>query len=56
MALDRELAERIVASVDEGFADQIAFTQDMIRFGSVRGEKIWSRITCTGPSETGAIP
>lgn len=37
MTLDKELADRIRASVIEGFEDQLAFTQDMVRFGSTRG-------------------
>lgn len=37
MKLDAQLKDRIVASVAEGFSDQIAFTQEMVRFASVRG-------------------
>ncbi len=37
MPLDKDLTERIKASVAEGFDDQVAFTQAMVRFGSVRG-------------------
>ena len=39
MPLDPTLRDRILASVEAGFAEQIAFTQEMIRFGSVRGEE-----------------
>ncbi|MDB5590030.1 ArgE/DapE family deacylase [Enterovirga sp.] len=39
MALDPTLRDRIVASVEAGFAEQVAFTQDLIRFPSVRGEE-----------------
>jgi acetylornithine deacetylase len=39
MPLDTALADRIAASVAEGFAAQVAFTQDLIRFPSIRGEE-----------------
>ncbi len=39
MALDPALRERIVASVEEGFADQVAHTQALVRFASTRGEE-----------------
>jgi acetylornithine deacetylase len=39
MTLDPALRDRILASVDEGFAAQVAFTQDFIRFPSLRGEE-----------------
>src|SRR6478609_2834744 len=39
MPLDPALRDRILASVEAGFAEQVAFTQEMIRFGSVRGEE-----------------
>ena len=39
MPLDPDLASRIAASVAEGFEDQIAFTQDLIRFPSPRGRE-----------------
>ncbi|KFC73885.1 Acetylornithine deacetylase or succinyl-diaminopimelate desuccinylase [Bosea sp. LC85] len=39
MPLDPALRDRILASVEAGFADQIAFTQEMIRFGSLRGQE-----------------
>ena len=37
MPLDPALREKILASVEAGFAEQIAFTQELIRFASVRG-------------------
>ncbi|MCJ2094013.1 ArgE/DapE family deacylase [Methylobacterium sp. J-072] len=37
MALDPALAAEIEASVAEGFADQVAHTQDLVRFASLRG-------------------
>ncbi|MCJ2128320.1 ArgE/DapE family deacylase [Methylobacterium sp. E-045] len=37
MALDPALADRIAASVERGFADQVAHIQALVRFGSVRG-------------------
>lgn len=37
MSLDASLRDRILASVEEGFAKQIAFTQELMRFRSVRG-------------------
>src|SRR5215211_4496032 len=37
MPLDPALAQRIVASVEDGFPDQVAFTQDLVRFPSLRG-------------------
>jgi acetylornithine deacetylase len=39
MPLDPSLRDRIIASVDAGFADQTAYTQDLIRFASLRGEE-----------------
>ena len=39
MSLDPALADRIAASVADGFAAQVAFTQDLVRFPSVRGEE-----------------
>jgi acetylornithine deacetylase len=35
--IDQHLRERIVASVKEGFAEQIEFTKALVRFASVRG-------------------
>jgi acetylornithine deacetylase len=37
MTLDADLRDKIIASVEAGFADQLAFTQELIRFPSVRG-------------------
>ncbi|MDJ1159183.1 ArgE/DapE family deacylase [Chelatococcus sp. SYSU_G07232] len=37
MALDPHTRDKIIASVKQGFADQIAMTREMIRFPSVRG-------------------
>jgi acetylornithine deacetylase len=37
MTLDPALRDRILASVEEGFAEQIAFTQELVRFASLRG-------------------
>ena len=37
MALDPALAAEIEASVAEGFADQVAHTQALVRFASLRG-------------------
>jgi acetylornithine deacetylase len=39
MPLDPTLRDRIIASVEEGFAEQVAYTQELIRFRSVRGEE-----------------
>ena len=39
MALDPDLIARITDSVEAGFADQVAHTQDLIRFPSLRGEE-----------------
>ncbi|SEF41519.1 ArgE/DapE family deacylase [Bosea lathyri] len=39
MPLDPALRAKILASVEAGFAEQIAFTQEMIRFGSLRGQE-----------------
>ena len=39
MPLEPALRDRILASVEAGFAEQIAFTQDMIRFPSTRGDE-----------------
>jgi len=37
LELDASLRDRIAASVETGFAEQIAFTQELVRFASVRG-------------------
>ena len=39
MALDPALRDRILASVEDGFAEQVAYTQELIRFRSTRGEE-----------------
>ena len=39
MPLDPALRDPILASVEAGFADQIGFTQDLIRFPSLRGQE-----------------
>ena len=39
MPLDPELSQRILAAVEEGFAEQIAFTQELVRFPSLRGQE-----------------
>ena len=39
MAIDPSLRKQILASVDTGFAEQIAYTQELIRFASVRGQE-----------------
>jgi acetylornithine deacetylase len=39
MALDTTLQDRIIGAVEEGFSEQIAHTQELVRFRSVRGEE-----------------
>ncbi len=39
MPLDPSLADRLARSVADGFTDQIAFTQDLVRFPSTRGNE-----------------
>lgn len=39
MPLDPVLRERILASVEAGFAEQVAFTRELVRFASIRGEE-----------------
>ena len=39
MAVDKELTRNILAAVDKGFAAQTAFTEDLIRFPSLRGQE-----------------
>jgi acetylornithine deacetylase len=39
MPLDPALRDSIIAAVDEGFDDQIALTQALVRFPSLRGEE-----------------
>lgn len=37
--LDADLRSKILASVDQGFDEQLAFTKDLVRFESVRGHE-----------------
>lgn len=37
MSLDPSIRDRVISSVDQGFGEQVAFTQDLIRFPSTRG-------------------
>jgi acetylornithine deacetylase len=39
MVLDDTLRKKLIASVEDGFAEQIAYTQDLIRLQSVRGDE-----------------
>ena len=39
MTLDPQLGSSILASVEQGFADQVSFTQELMRFASLRGEE-----------------
>ncbi len=39
MAVSDEIANRIIAAVEVGFAEQIAFTQALVRFPSTRGNE-----------------
>jgi acetylornithine deacetylase len=39
MALDKNLCDRILASVEQGFDEQVGYTQDLIRLRSVRGNE-----------------
>jgi acetylornithine deacetylase len=39
MTLDSNLRQRIIASVEQGFAEQIVYTQELVRFRSLRGEE-----------------
>ncbi|GAC1330363.1 MAG: ArgE/DapE family deacylase [Beijerinckiaceae bacterium] len=39
MALDPALRDKIAVSVERGFAGQIAFTQELVRFRSLRGQE-----------------
>ncbi len=39
MTLDAKLADKILDAVDSGFDKQVAFTQDLVRFPSVRGQE-----------------
>ena len=37
MSLDPKLSSSLLQSVEQGFTDQLAFTQTMMRFPSLRG-------------------
>ncbi|KFB08259.1 ArgE/DapE family deacylase [Nitratireductor basaltis] len=37
--MNQELAQQILAAVEEGFEEQISFTEDLIRFPSLRGKE-----------------
>src|ERR1044072_3573859 len=39
MTIEYDLRDRIIASVKEGFAEQIEFTKALVRFPSIRGEE-----------------
>ncbi len=39
MALEQGLRDKIIASVESGFDEQVSYTQDLIRLQSVRGEE-----------------
>jgi acetylornithine deacetylase len=39
MPLDPALRDRVIAAVEEGFGDQVALTQELVRFPSLRGEE-----------------
>ncbi len=39
MPLDPSIRDAIAASVEAGFAEQVAFTQELVRFRSLRGEE-----------------
>ena len=39
MPLDPALRDKILAAVEAGFDQQVAYTQELIRFGSVRGQE-----------------
>ena len=39
MPLDPSLRDHVIASVEAGFVEQIAFTQELVRFRSLRGEE-----------------
>lgn len=39
MTLSADMTQRILASVEDGFADQVAMTQEMVRFASTRGHE-----------------
>ena len=39
MTVSSEIRSRILKSVEDGFAEQVAFTQDLVRFPSTRGNE-----------------
>ncbi len=39
MPLDPELRDRVIAAVEDGFADQVALTQALVRLPSLRGQE-----------------
>ena len=39
MTLDPTIRDRIIQAVSDGFDDQIAYTQDLVRFNSTRGQE-----------------
>ena len=39
MPINPALRDRILAAVDDGFADQVEFTRELVRFRSLRGEE-----------------
>lgn len=39
MSLEPATADRILQAVDDGFSDQVAFTQELVRFRSLRGDE-----------------
>ncbi|CAN7670356.1 ArgE/DapE family deacylase [Bosea sp. LjRoot237] len=39
MSLDPALRDRILAAVNEGFDEQVRYTQDLVRFASTRGQE-----------------
>ena len=49
MPLDPALRDKILASVEAGFAEQIAFTQELIRFPlAARARSMPARISSSG--------
>jgi hypothetical protein len=45
--MDTQAEARILAAVDDLFEAQVRLTQDLVRFPSLRGRSIRSRISCT---------
>ena len=56
MPLDPALAERIAASVAEGFPEQVAFTQDWCASPRCAARSTRSRTTCSEPGASAATP